>query len=52
MRSDLQPALANQTALKVISGVTNLNATHVVDMLTLAAVPHILFVNLRMADIR
>jgi hypothetical protein len=32
MRSDLQPALANQTALKVISGVTNLNATHVVDL--------------------
>jgi hypothetical protein len=36
MRSDLQQALANQTALKVISGLTNFNATHVVDIVKAA----------------
>ncbi len=36
MRSDLQQALANQTALKIISGLTNVNAAHVVDIVKAA----------------
>ena len=36
MRSDLQQALANQTALKIISGLTNFNAAHVVDIVKAA----------------
>lgn len=36
MRSDLHQALANQTALKIISGLTNFNAAHVVDIVKAA----------------
>ena len=36
MRSDLQQALAHQTALKIISGLTNFNAAHVVDIVKAA----------------
>ena len=36
MRSDLQQALANQTALKIISGLTNFNTAHVVDIVKAA----------------
>ena len=36
MRSNLQQALANQTALKIISGLTNFNAAHVVDIVKAA----------------
>ncbi|MEY3299028.1 MAG: hypothetical protein RLZZ597_2288 [Cyanobacteriota bacterium] len=36
MRSDLQQVLAHQTALKIISGLTNFNAAHVVDIVKAA----------------
>lgn len=36
MRFDLQQALANQTALKIISGLTNFNTAHVLDIVKAA----------------